>query len=66
MTADIHRLIDRSGLQLAEPIDEAVHRRYEIAAVDLHRNPFQTPHMAVRDGDTVFTSVMLFLVKSTA
>ncbi len=66
MAADIHRLIDRSGLQLAEPIDEAVHRRYEIAAVDLQRNPFQTPHMAVRDGDTVFTSLMLFLVKSTA
>ena len=63
MPVDIHRLIARSNLQLVEPLDEAVHRRYEIAAVDLHRNPFQTPHMAVRDGQTVFTSVMIFLEK---
>ena len=63
MPPDIHALIARSGLQLVEPLDEAVHRRYEMAAVDLHLNPFQTPHMAVRDGDTVFTSVMLFLAK---
>jgi len=66
MPADIHRLIAHSGLQLVEPLDEAVHRRYEIAAVDLHRNPFQTPHMAVRDGNTVFTSVMMFLTKAAA
>jgi SAM-dependent methyltransferase len=63
MPSDVHALITRSGLQLVEPLDEAVHRRYEMAAVDLHLNPFQTPHMAVRDGDTVFTSVMLFLAK---
>jgi hypothetical protein len=27
----------------------------------MRKNPFQTPHMAVRDGDTVFTSVVAFL-----
>ena len=63
MPSDVHALIARSGLRLVEPVDEAVHRRYEMAVVDLHLNPFQTPHMAVRVGDTVFTSVMLFLVK---
>jgi hypothetical protein len=63
MPSDVHALITRSGLQLVEPLDEAVHRRYEMATVDLHLNPFQTPHMAVRDGDTIFTSVMLFLAK---
>jgi SAM-dependent methyltransferase len=64
--ADIHALISHSGLELMGPLDEAVHRRYEIAAVDLRLNPFQTPHMAVRDGETVFTSVMLFLGKRAA
>jgi hypothetical protein len=63
MPSDVHALIARSGLHLVEPLDEAVHRRYEMASVDLHLNPFQTPHMAVRDGETVFTSVMMFLSK---
>lgn len=60
---EVHRLLDRPGLRLVEPVDVHVHRRYEMAAVDLRTNPFQTPHMAVRDGDTVFTSVMAFLRK---
>jgi hypothetical protein len=46
-----------------EPIDENVYRRYEYAAIDLYRNPYQTPHMVVRFNDTVFTTVMVFLRK---
>jgi len=42
-------------------IDEHVYRRYEYAAVDLYKNRFQTPHMVVRMGETVFTTVMVFL-----
>jgi hypothetical protein len=34
-----------------------------MAAVDLRLNPFHTPHRAVGEGDTVFTSVMMFLAK---
>jgi SAM-dependent methyltransferase len=60
---EIQELIRRSGLPLVEPIDEAVYRRYETEAVDLERDPYQSPHMVVRLGDTVFTSVMLFLRK---
>jgi len=60
---EVRQLLDRPGLQLVEPVDERVHRRYEMAAVDLQKNPFQTPHMAVRDGGTVFTSVVAFLNK---
>jgi hypothetical protein len=29
--------------------------------VDLHQNPYQSPHMVVRFNDTVFTTVMVFL-----
>jgi SAM-dependent methyltransferase len=58
---EVRRLLTRPGVRLIEPVDEAVHRRYEMAAVDMRKNPFQTPHMAVRDGDTVFTSVVAFL-----
>lgn len=60
---DVHTLFDRPRLRLVEPIDERVYQRYEYAAVDVRRNPHQTPHMVVRDGDTVFTSVMAFLEK---
>ena len=63
LPADIHRLFDRPGLRLVEPIDERVYDRYQYSAVDLQRNRHQTPHMVVRDGDTVITSVMVFLTK---
>jgi SAM-dependent methyltransferase len=60
---DVRALFDRPRLRLVQPIDEQVYQRYEYVAVDLRRNPHQTPHMVVRDGDTVFTSVMAFLEK---
>jgi SAM-dependent methyltransferase len=60
---ELAELIDQPGLRLVEPIDENVYRRYEYAAVDLYRNPYQTPHMVVRFNDTVFTTVMVFLRK---
>ena len=59
--AEVAQLLSRPGLRLVEPLDERVHARYDLAAVDIQRNPYQTPHMAVRDGDTVFTSVVAFL-----
>jgi SAM-dependent methyltransferase len=58
---EVQQLLSRPGLRLIEPLDERVHARYEMAAVDIQKNPYQTPHMAVRDGDTVFTSVIAFL-----
>jgi len=58
---EVRALFDRPHLRLVEPIDEKVYQRYEYVAVDLQRNPHQTPHMVVRDGETVFTSVMAFL-----
>ena len=61
--AEIQELIRRSGLALIEPIDEAVYRRYEARPVLLQVDPYQSPHMTVQLGDTVFTSVMLFLRK---
>jgi SAM-dependent methyltransferase len=60
---EIRSLFSRPGLRLVQPIDERVYDRYEYAAVDLHVNRHQTPHMVVRDGDTVFTSVMAFLTR---
>jgi SAM-dependent methyltransferase len=60
---EVHALITRPGLRLLQPIDESVYSRYEYVAVDLYKNRFQTPHMVVRMGDTLFTSVMVFLEK---
>jgi SAM-dependent methyltransferase len=58
------RLIDVPDLALVEPIDERVHRRYESKVVDLRADIDQRPHMVVRIGETVFTSVMVFLRKT--
>ena len=61
--AEVHALLGASGLTLVEPIDELVYRRYESEPVNLADNPYRSPHMTVRLGDTVFTSVMAFLRK---
>ena len=58
---EIRALAERPGLKLIEPLDEHVQERYRIEPVDLRTNPYQTPQMVVRNGETVFTSVMLFL-----
>ena len=57
-------LVSRPGLEPVQPIDTAVYRRYEYAAIDLYRNPYQTPHMVVRFDETVFTTVFVFLRKA--
>jgi SAM-dependent methyltransferase len=64
--ADVHALIARPGLRLVEPIDELVYQRYEYKVVDLYKNRFQTPHMVVQMGETVFTTAMMFLEKASA
>jgi SAM-dependent methyltransferase len=56
-------LVAQPGLELVEPLDADVYRRYECAAIDLYRNPYQSPHMVVRFDDTVFTTAMVFLRK---
>ena len=61
--AQIHGLFDRPGLQLVEPIDESVYRRYRHMPIDLISLPYQTPHLVVKVGQTVFTSVIAFLEK---
>jgi SAM-dependent methyltransferase len=64
--AEVYALVSRPGVRLVQPIDEQVYRRYEYAAVDLYKNRFQTPHMVVRMGETVFTTVMVFLEKTVS
>jgi SAM-dependent methyltransferase len=61
LPGEITELVGQPGLELVEPIDESVYRRYSYAPVDLYRSPYQTPHMVVRFNDTVFTTVMIFL-----
>jgi len=56
-------VIGRPGLTLAGPFDRDVYARYEYSAVDLYRNPHQTPHMVVRFNDTVFTTAFVFMRK---
>jgi len=62
---EFRRLIDVDGLSLVDPIDDRVWSRNEGPAIDLRRNPYETPHMLVRIDDTVFTSVVVFLRKAT-
>ena len=61
--SEFMQLIDQPGLELVEPIDTGVFRRYRFTPVDLYGDPFETPHMLVRFYDTVFTTVMVFLRK---
>jgi SAM-dependent methyltransferase len=61
---EIDRIFDVPGLELVEPFDDRVWRRYDATPVDLGANPFETPHMLVRIEDTVFTSVLVFLRKA--
>jgi ubiquinone/menaquinone biosynthesis C-methylase UbiE len=61
LPSEVRELITQPGLALVEPIDEAVYRRYTYTPVDLYENPYQAPHMVVRFGQTVFTTVMVFL-----
>jgi hypothetical protein len=56
-------LINVPGLRLVQPLDSHVYDRYEYRAVDLHKNPYQAPHMVVRFSDTIFTTAMVFLQK---
>jgi SAM-dependent methyltransferase len=58
---EVRELVSQPGLELVEPIDEAVYRRYTFTPIDLYRNPYQTPHMVVCFNDTIFTTVMIFL-----
>ena len=61
---EIRALIDASGLSLIEPIDDAVYQRYDCRAVDLRRDLHLRPHMVVQIGETVFTSVVMFLKRA--
>jgi SAM-dependent methyltransferase len=61
---EVHTLFTRPDVTLVEPIDEHVYRRFDYRVVDLNRNRHQTPHMVVRDGDAVITSVIAFLKRT--
>jgi len=58
---EVRWIIDHPGLQLVQPIDDRVWDRYDVEPVDLRVNRFQTPHMLLKDGEAIFTSVMMFL-----
>lgn len=63
--AEIRELARQPGLEIVEPLDESVYRRYTYTPIDLYRTPYQTPHMVVRFNETVFTTVMLFFRKTS-
>jgi SAM-dependent methyltransferase len=60
---EVHQIIDIPGLRLIQSIDDRVWSRYEVEVVDVRSTPLKTPHMLLRQGETVFTSVMVFLEK---
>ena len=60
---EVRHILDIPGLRLVQPIDDRVWSRYEVDVVDVRSTPLKTPHMLLRQGETVFTSVMMFLEK---
>jgi SAM-dependent methyltransferase len=58
---EVRRILDIPGLRLVQPIDDRVWNRYQVDVVDVRSTPLKTPHMLLRQGDNVFTSVMVFL-----
>jgi SAM-dependent methyltransferase len=58
---EVRHIIDHPHLRLVQPIDDRVYDRYAIEAVDVRATPLRTPHMLLRKGETLFTSVMMFL-----
>lgn len=60
---EIDALVRESGLELVEPIDAGVYRRYKTRPVNVRLTPYLAPHMLIEMDGTVFTSVMLFLRK---
>jgi len=60
----IRALCNRPGIRLVGALDERVYSRYDYVPIDLFTNPFGTPHMVVKIGDTVFTSAFFFLEKT--
>ena len=61
---EVRQILDIPGLRLVQPIDDRVWSRYEIEVVDVRKTPLKTPHMLLRQDETVFTSVMVFLEKA--
>ena len=61
---EVRQILDIPGLRLVQPIDDRVWSRYEIEVVDVRKTPLKTPHMLLRQDETVFTSVMVFLEKT--
>ncbi len=60
---EVRVIIEQPRLRLVQPIDDRVWDRYDMDPVDLRVDRFQTPHMLLKDHDTIFTSVMMFLRK---
>jgi SAM-dependent methyltransferase len=64
--AEVRGIIDHPRLRLVEPIDDRVWDRYEADPVDLRVDRFQTPHMLLKHDESIFTSVFVFLAKTSA
>jgi len=62
---EVHALLDCPGLSLVQPIDERVYERFDTHPVNLRTHLHQRPHMVVQVDDTVFTSVMAFLIRTS-
>ena len=58
---EVRHIIDHPTLRLVQPIDDRVWDRYDAEPVDVEQTPLRTPHMLLKKGQTIFTSVMVFL-----
>jgi SAM-dependent methyltransferase len=62
---EVRRIIDHPSLRLVQPIDDRVWDRYDTPPVDLRVDRFQSPHMLLKHDEAIFTSVFVFLEKTT-
>ena len=58
---EVRHIIDHPTLRLVQPIDDRVWHRYDAEPVDVEKTPLRAPHMLLKKGQTIFTSVMVFL-----
>lgn len=61
---EVRQIINIPELKLVQPIDDKVWSRYQAEVVDVRKTPLKTPHMLLRQEDTVFTTVMMFLERT--
>ncbi|HEY5485427.1 MAG TPA: class I SAM-dependent methyltransferase [Candidatus Cryosericum sp.] len=58
-----HYVVSPSGLELVQPVSLLAPRAFLDSPVRVPEDTLQTPHLSLTDGTSIWTSVLLFMVK---